>query len=120
MRNRNQSCVLVRCHDHACEVLVTLSATACFPRRKINVTHTIPSSKQHMLDFNSFNTSITMSINCQDKLSRLSTLLADVITCLHHVSTSHLEMTNVGTKTSTDSLYFTGKCCNPVKYVLGT
>ena len=33
-----------------------------------------------------------MPINYQDKSSRLLTSLADVIACLHHVSTVHLEI----------------------------
>ena len=45
-----------------------------------------------------------MSINYQDKLSRLSTSLADVITCLHDVSTVHLEIIKHGSETSTASL----------------
>ena len=35
-----------------------------------------------------------MSIIYQDKLSRLLASLVDVITCLHHVSTMHFEITN--------------------------
>ena len=45
-----------------------------------------------------------MSINYQDKLSRLSTSLANMITCIHHVLISHLEITNVETETHASSL----------------
>ena len=34
-----------------------------------------------------------MSINYQDKFSRLSTSLADVITCINHVHSAHIEAT---------------------------
>ena len=46
-----------------------------------------------------------MSINYQDKLSRLSTSLTDVITFFNHVSTAYLEIKNVVTETSPASLH---------------
>ena len=35
-----------------------------------------------------------MSIDYEDALSRLSTSLTEVMTCIHHVSTAHVETTS--------------------------